>query len=210
MVRSSPASPLACRVLGPWHSSPCPTRAAYLCTWRSPGRFQLTHVTVTGCLSYCSLDLEKTESAKGGPVCERFLFLRRLTSHQHPGSKASQEKRQHLPKCALLQASPGPHSARRGCSGSEEPSSLAPPSLAPLCRWGRSSQPASSKRVPRALLRGPQLDPWMVGLTPGAARGFTSGGMGSAHSSAVFPRRHPGYVHPSRHQAPSVPLNTPY
>lgn len=72
---------------------PAPTGAAYLCTWRSPGRFQLTHVTVTGCVLYCSLDLEKTESANGGPVCERFLFLRRLTSHQHPGSKAGQKKK---------------------------------------------------------------------------------------------------------------------
>lgn len=92
------------------HLTPQP----HLCTWgRSPNRIQLTHVTVTGCVSHRSLDLETIKSARGGPACERFLFLRKL-----PGPQSA--SREQLPQRT---ASPGVSPPPR------------PPSSSQCCTW---------------------------------------------------------------------------
>lgn len=89
--------------------------AIRLCTWgRNPSRIQLTHITVTGCVLYCFLDLEKTESAKARPACERFLFLRKRTGQRSASREQRTPKGQHLLESSCLRASPVSCSAGRG------------------------------------------------------------------------------------------------
>lgn len=84
-----------------------------------------------------------------------FLFLRRLTGHQHPGSKAGQKKTA-SPEVPVPPGLPVPEGARlaaRAAGAAGAPSSQPPP---PAPRIGRTadarerSQPGSSVRVLRA------------------------------------------------------------